>query len=123
MASLLLGFCFLLLWVSLPTTTLWVSRLSIWEAELSEMSCDSAATTKVFNWSILLINLSLVATAAAAVWRYDNLVQALLVGGDAGGHPMGGFEDPLAVSRATANVTALARVMFCSARRSCWSFM
>ena len=55
------------------------------------MSCDSAATTKVFSCAILLINLSLVATAAAAVWRYDNLVQALLVGGDAGGHLPGGF--------------------------------
>ena len=39
--------------------------------------------------------MSLIATSAAAVWRHYNLVQALLVGGDAGGHLLAGVEDPL----------------------------
>jgi hypothetical protein len=122
-AGLLLGVGLVLLGGLLPTTTLWVSFLAIPVAIFSEMALDSTAARIVFSWAILPITVSLV---AAAIWGHDNLVQAFL------------YEkmpvttcwlvsripwDLLAVSRATACLTALAKVMFCSARRSCCSSM
>jgi hypothetical protein len=94
--GLLLGFCLLFFGDFLPTTTLWVPFLSISVTEFSEMSLDPAATTKVFSWAILSpITVLLIATSGAAVWWHDNLVQALLVGGDASSHLLVGVEDPL----------------------------
>ena len=94
--SLLLGFCLLFSGGFLPTTTLWVSFLSISVAVFSKMALNPTATTKVVRWAILsLFTMLLIATAGAAVWWQDYLVQALLVGGVAGSHLLAGVEDLL----------------------------
>jgi hypothetical protein len=96
--------------VLLSTPTLWVFFLAISVAIFSEVPFDSAATHIVVSWAILPVTMSLVATAAAAVRGHNDIVQALLVRGDAGHYLLAGVEellDLLAVSRATACVTAL----------------
>ena len=95
MASVLLGVCLVFLGGLLSTTALWVSFLAISEAIFSEMPPDSAATHKVFSWSIFPVTMPLIATVAAAVCWHNDLVLVLLVYGDAGHHLLVGVEDPL----------------------------
>jgi hypothetical protein len=94
-ASLLLGVCLVILGGLLSTPTLWVSFLAILVAICSKVALDSTAARIVFSWAILPVTMSLVATVATAVWGHDDLVQALLVRGDAGHHLLAGVEDPM----------------------------
>ena len=87
-AGLVLGFCLLLLCGFLsnsPTPTFWVFLLTIAIAIFSEMPFNPTATHKVFSSSFFVpITMLFIATSRTTVWRHDNLVEALLVGGDAG---------------------------------------
>jgi hypothetical protein len=95
MASLLLGVCLVSLGRLLSTPTLWVSFLAISVAIFSVVAFDSTVTHIVFSWAIFPFTMYFVATVATVVWGHEDLVQALLVGGDASHHLLAGVQDPL----------------------------